>query len=401
MEELDSSIDGIRNSVKYIRSSPARLEKFRKCAAQEKVEHKGGIVPLDVCTRWNSTYFMLDLACKYKKAFMRLKDEDQQFENYFQERVGASKRQGPPRAADWEKAARLVKFLKIFYEATLKFSATKRVTANEPLLWMCTIVGELDKCIASEDPLLVSIGTSMKKKFDKYWLQLEDLNKILLIAVVLDPRYKLLYLEFFFPKLQADQGSVEVMIDEVKTTLSLLFDFYADEDPAAAAASRNVTMPRIESMHQQVDEDSHAANLHQFNLLRQEKDIVVIKNELDKYLLEASEDPSNPKFEILAWWKENAQRYPILSQIAKDVFAVPASTVASEAAFSLGKRVVDPFRASLTPKMVEGLVCLSDWLRGAGIDVYKEPTKDELQMYEELEKLEIDGGESAVSDTEE
>ncbi|XP_024172299.1 zinc finger BED domain-containing protein RICESLEEPER 2-like [Rosa chinensis] len=146
----------------------------------------------------------------------------------------------------------------------------------------------------------------MKKKFDKYWLQLEDLNKILLIAVVLDPRYKLLHLEFFFPKLQADQGCVEVMIDEVKTTLSLLFDFYADEDPAAATASRNVTMSRIESMHQQVDEDSHAANLHQFKLLRQEKDVVVIKNELDKYILEASEDPSNPKFEILAWWKENA-----------------------------------------------------------------------------------------------
>ncbi|XP_024179221.1 zinc finger BED domain-containing protein RICESLEEPER 3-like [Rosa chinensis] len=118
---------------------------------------------------------------------------------------------------------------------------------------MCTIIGELDKCIASEDPLLVSIGTSMKKKFDKYWLQLEDLNKILLIAVVLDPRYKLLYLKFFFPKLQVDQGGVQVKIDDVKIILSSLFDFYADKDPAAAAASRNVTMPRIESTHQQAD----------------------------------------------------------------------------------------------------------------------------------------------------
>ncbi|XP_040369412.1 uncharacterized protein LOC112187027 [Rosa chinensis] len=403
MDELDFSIDGIRNCVKYIRLSPARLEKFRKCAAEEKIEHKGGIVPLDVCTRWNSTYFMLDLACKYKKAFLRLEDEDQQFENYFQEKVGGNKRHGPPRMADWEKAARLVKFLKIFYEATLKFSATKHVTSNEPLLWMCTIVGELDKCMASDDHLLVCIGTSMKKKFDKYWLQLQDLNQILLIAVILDPRYKLLYLEFFFPKLQANLGEegVQVMIDEVKKTLSSLFDFYADKDPAAAAASRSVTMPRIDCKEELSEEDSHAANLHQFKLLRQEKDVVVIKNELDKYLMEASEEPSNPKFEILAWWKENAPRYPILSQIAKDVFAVPASTVASESAFSLGKRVVDPFRASLTPSMVEGLVCLSDWLRGAGFDAYKEPTKDELQLYEELEKLEIDRGSGVLSDSEE
>ncbi|KAK9951252.1 hypothetical protein M0R45_006709 [Rubus argutus] len=48
MDELDSSIDAIRNCVKYIRGSPARLDKFRKCAAQEKIEYKGWVVPLDV-----------------------------------------------------------------------------------------------------------------------------------------------------------------------------------------------------------------------------------------------------------------------------------------------------------------------------------------------------------------
>lgn len=136
MEELDSSIEAIRNCVKFIRSSPARLEKFRKCVAKEKIDGKGGIVPLDVCTRWNSTYFMLDIAVKFKKAFIRLEDEDQQFQNYFQERVGGKLRDGPPRNEDWDKAASLVRFLKIFYDATLQFSGTKVVTANQPLLWM-------------------------------------------------------------------------------------------------------------------------------------------------------------------------------------------------------------------------------------------------------------------------
>lgn len=150
MAELDSSIEGIRNCVKYIRSSPTRLEKFRKCAAQEKVEHKGGIVPLDVCTRWNSTYLMLDIAVKYRKAFLRMLDEDPQFEAYFEEKVGGKKRDGPPKGEDWDKATRLVKSsLKMFYDATLKFSGTQVVTANQPLLWMCTIIGELEKCLKS------------------------------------------------------------------------------------------------------------------------------------------------------------------------------------------------------------------------------------------------------------
>ena len=123
-------------------------------------------------------------------------------------------------------------------------------------------------------------------------------------------------------------------------------------------------------------------------MLGKEKDVVEIRDEVDKYLLEASEDPANPKFNVLDWWKENCPRYPILSKIARDVFAVPASTVASESAFSLGKRVVDPFRSSLTPQMVECLVCMSDWLRAAGFSMYKEPTKAEMELYSELHKLE-------------
>lgn len=97
---------------------------------------------------------------------------------------------------------------------------------------------------------------------------------------------------------------------------------------------------------------------------------------------------TNDNFQLLAWWKENSPRYPILSRIAKDVCAVAASTVASEYAFSLGKRILDPFRSSLTPKMVEALVCMSDLLRAGGFSFYKEPTKAELEPYDELEKLE-------------
>lgn len=403
MEELDSSIEAIRNCVKYIRGSPARLEKFRKCAAQEKIEYKGWVVPLDVCTRWNSTYFMLEIAVKFKKAFMRLEDEDTQFENYFQERVAGKKRDGPPQIVDWEKAARLVKFLKIFYDATLQFSGTKVVTANQPLLWMCTIVAELEKCLKSDDPLMASIGTSMKTKFDKYWSKLEDMNKILLIVVVLDPRYKMLYLEYFFPKLQQDKNNgdlVGLMVSEVKSMFLKLFKAYAASDPEAAQASLDVTLPKSANAIADDCEDSHAQNIQGFKKLRQEKDVVEIKDEVDKYLLEAAEDPANLKFDLLGWWKENAPRYPILSQIARDVFAVPASTVASESAFSLGKRVVDPFRASLTPRMVECLVCSSDWLRANSLSFYKEPTTAELEMYTELEKLESEIGVANAAEVE-
>ena len=61
-----------------------------------------------------------------------------------------------------------------------------------------------------------------------------------------------------------------------------------------------------------------------------DEDSVESKYELDRYLLESSEDPDVEDFDILMWWKMNSSRYRVLSQIARDVLAIPISTVASE-----------------------------------------------------------------------
>ncbi|XP_026437954.1 zinc finger BED domain-containing protein RICESLEEPER 1-like [Papaver somniferum] len=67
-------------------------------------------------------------------------------------------------------------------------------------------------------------------------------------------------------------------------------------------------------------------------------------------------------FEILSWWKLNAPKYPTLAKMARDVLAIPVTSVASESMFSAGGRVLTTHRASLDPEVVEALLCLSDWL---------------------------------------
>ncbi|KAK3211882.1 hypothetical protein Dsin_016588 [Dipteronia sinensis] len=86
-----------------------------------------------------------------------------------------------------------------------------------------------------------------------------------------------------------------------------------------------------------------------------------VKTELEYYL----EEPVIPRvenFDILTWWKVNASKYPILHCIARDILAIPVSTVASESAFSTGGRFVSPHRSRLHPKTVEALMCAQSWL---------------------------------------
>ncbi|CAL8161885.1 unnamed protein product [Prunus armeniaca] len=94
--------------------------------------------------------------------------------------------------------------------------------------------------------------------------------------------------------------------------------------------------------------------------MRKKKDIVEIKSEVDKYLLDRAKNIEN-------------------------VFAVPVSTVASESAFSIGGRIIDHFRSSLTPKMVEALTCGQNWLRSFPISLDSELFAEEMEFYEQVE----------------
>lgn len=56
-------------------------------------------------------------------------------------------------------------------------------------------------------------------------------------------------------------------------------------------------------------------------------------------------------------------KFPVLSLITKDIFAMQVSSVESESAFSTSGRVLDPFRSCLTHYMIEVLMCTEQWLK--------------------------------------
>ncbi|CAG8825813.1 25531_t:CDS:2, partial [Gigaspora rosea] len=55
--------------------------------------------------------------------------------------------------------------------------------------------------------------------------------------------------------------------------------------------------------------------------------------------------------------------YPSVSSMARDVLAIPITSVASKSIFSIAGRIIDDERSNLSPETAEMLVCGQDWLR--------------------------------------
>ena len=161
LKKLHSSIVAVRNAVSYVRSSSVRLQTFKMCVEREKINYKGSLV-LDVPTRWNSTYMMLSVALMFEKAFERYEEEDDKYSSHFFEEENGKRRIGPPMKDDWENVKVFVKFLKTFYEITLKVSASLHVTSNTFFHHLCSILQQLNELSGSEDPLLSIMARNMK-----------------------------------------------------------------------------------------------------------------------------------------------------------------------------------------------------------------------------------------------
>lgn len=142
---------------------------------------------LDVPKMWRSTYLMLETLQLYGRDLNRYDREDRHFGGDLQ-KVGLR----VPTSLDWENARKLARFLKQFYDVTLKVSGTHYVTSHTLIDDIVTILVLLKVCITdTNDEGLSKMAKIMKDKFEKYFGDIRKTNMLLYIASVLDPRNKL------------------------------------------------------------------------------------------------------------------------------------------------------------------------------------------------------------------
>ncbi|XP_049360749.1 zinc finger BED domain-containing protein RICESLEEPER 2-like [Solanum verrucosum] len=223
LKEVGQSVKRVRQAVKYIRQSPVRIKKFKECCESQLITCKKSLC-LDVLTRWNSTYLMLDIAQHFELAFERYSFYDIGFLDYLRTHdCEDGTKAGVFTSVDWENVRPMIKFLETFYTLTLKVSGSKYVTNN---VHFVEIV-ELDLILKemTEDSNLKKMAESIRDKFRKYWGEPDNMNKIIFISTVLDPRNKLAYVRFTIGDMF---GKIirEPLADAVDKYMKALFDHY-------------------------------------------------------------------------------------------------------------------------------------------------------------------------------
>ena len=87
------------------------------------------------------------------------------------------------------------------------------------------------------------------------------------------------------------------------------------------------------------------------------------------------------KFDVLKFWEGQMPVYPVLASLARDVLAIPITSVASESSFSMGGRILNKYRGTMLSKHVEVMVTAQNWSRGYFCDI----DEDVLVVGKEME----------------
>ena len=148
--------------------------------------------------------------------------------------------------------------------------------------------------------MISRVAESMLSKFNSYWV---NVNVVMVVVAILDPRYKMKLLEFYYPNIYDNNSDLE--IEKIKNLCYDLLDEYGDVDepsvdndgsshmPASTSnyvAQMKCRLSRAMSFFDLLVNNS-SSSLKKYRSVRMEFDHFI-----DEGVLKRSED-----FDILAW----------------------------------------------------------------------------------------------------
>ena len=166
----------------------------------------------------------------------------------------------------------------------------------------------MDEWELSDVPMVRQIAGQMIMNFDKYWVQIHG---ILVMAVILDPRFKMQLANYYFLQLYSEGAAND--IQRVRNLSNDLVKLYEGKNENVSVVVVGESSSVNVRFNFNVGVGHKFFNISKFEAFpSQNSETMVSKSDLERYLKEPL-IKSTIDFDILNWWKVNQGKYPILA----------------------------------------------------------------------------------------
>jgi hypothetical protein len=345
----------LHNIVTFIRRTPQRMAAFRAVQTAENGEHVHALmVCADNETRWNSTFAMIERA---KRVSTNL--------DFFVSR-NAELQDDALTGADWEFLGALCHILQPLKDLTklLEGKAENGLggSIGEVLPALDLIKQHLETERAKHDdiatPGLVLAHQWAVNAIDNGLDHLEKYHTIIFripayqAATALDSRVKWGHFE---------RNYTPQSVAETKRIVRHLWETEYKKTTPPSSSQDNSSPRTIASGRQSnilLDFMLHGSQGTPANEPPRGRTRRAPPDELDRWMAE----PVEPLVtDIIAFWKAKKGAYPQLSQMALELYSIPAMSAEVERIFSSAKLLLTDQRASLKEDAIEANECLRQW----------------------------------------
>lgn len=318
MIDLKETVKPVREAVMAIRSSRKRKELFiSKQSALIAAGKQSTNEPLelaeDVDHRWNSALILLERAFLLRTAIDQMLEGVKGLETL--EKI------------DWPTLEIVVNFLKPFHDSTKRVCSGTEITIALVSVLVPRLVNHCVKFESSSNISIQAAARALRSKLTDY--ECELYNPIVNLAYVLHPKYKTKNLSDEMIKIV--QSQLKKLLDETQVPLS------------------DSTTSMEDFLFDQSDDDDDEEPF----------------DELETYLRSRRERTAS---DAPIWWRNNAGQYPKMSNLARKILPLQATSVASERVFSVAGDVDTKTRNRLSDESVENIVIYKSWMQFLNIE---------------------------------
>ena len=337
----------------------------------------------DMPVRWNLTDKLLTAFLKMEKAIRAVLN--------VQEWDESVRLHMTPTEEDWKLLKELSIFFQLFSRPTVQSQAEKYATLHNTIPNYLHLMRQLNIWQLRDDkPYLKLAAAAAYEILEKYFRKALN-TRHSFVAMICDPRYKLQMVSYLFASTGGTQSTLykkgkahfERVFSNYETRSVKIREFHREEVEHAAIDAEEARYQRdgtqeLEANIKAGDAwrldpfdgfDEHMAGQQAPGVAR----TAAILTELERWyaepLLARDATPEQQKEYMISKITE----FPIITQMARDFMAIPATSAPSERVFSQAGNLISKKRTLIASDMVRYVLCLRSW----GL---LEPAQEELEI---------------------